>query len=68
MGLGKLLQERAKDTQLRLEGLCIGGPQCVAVACVLCRGDPTAVKRGEADSFSRHDGCKEKTADDIQIV
>lgn len=54
MGLGELLEERAEDAELGLEGLRVGGPQGVAVAGVLGRGEAAPVEGGEAYSFAGH--------------
>lgn len=54
MRLGKLLEQRAEDAELGLEGLRVGRPQRAAVTGILGRGDPAPVKGGEAYSFAGH--------------
>lgn len=54
VGLGELLEERAEDAQLGLEGLGVSRAQGVAVAGVLGRGNAAAVEGGKANAFTRH--------------
>lgn len=46
MSLSELLQERAEDGELRLQGLCLVGPEDVAMAGVLGRCDAASVEGG----------------------
>lgn len=53
---GELLEERAEDGELGLEGLGVGGAEGGAVGGELGGGDAGAVEGGDADAFAGHDG------------